>query len=64
MDFSNKIQTAIMRVGGVTKAANLLGCSGTTIHNYIRNRKIKDLDRATKLATLAGMDVRELRPCR
>lgn len=60
----NKVRDAISRIGGVTKAANKLGCSGTTVHNYIRNRRVTDLERAMKLAELAHMDVQELRPCR
>lgn len=64
IDFSNKVKTAVGRVGGPTKAALLLGCSGTSIHNWIRNRKVSDIDKATKLAELAKMEVREIRPCR
>lgn len=63
IDFSNKVKTAVNRVGGPTKAASLLRCSGTTIHNWIRKRKVSDIDKATKLAELAKMEVREIRPC-
>jgi hypothetical protein len=64
LDFSNKVKTAVDRVGGPTKVSLIMGCSGSAVHAWIRNRKVPDIDRATKLAELAGMQVREVRPCR
>lgn len=64
MDFSNKIMRATNRLGGITKTANLMECSGTTIHNWIRQGEVKNLDKAKKLAALAGMELQDIRPCR
>ena len=61
---NNPIKVAIQRAGGPTKVSLLLGCSGTAVHAWIRKRKIPDIDKATKLAEITGMNVRELRPCR
>jgi hypothetical protein len=60
----NAVKVAVQRAGGPTHVAIALGCSGTTVHNWIRQRKITDLTKAQKLADLSGMTVRELRPCR
>ena len=64
LDFSNKVKKAVQRVGGPTKVALIMGCSGSAVFAWIRKQKVSDIDKATKLAELAGMDVRELRPCR
>lgn len=60
----NYVKIAVNRAGGPTKVALLLGCSGTAVHAWIRKKKISDLTKASKLAEVAGMNVRELRPCR
>lgn len=64
MDFSNKVKIAVDRAGGPTKVALQMGCSGSAVFAWIRKRNVSDVDKATKLAGLMGMDVRELRPCR
>lgn len=64
MDFSNKVKRAVMRLGGPTKTAIHMECSGTTIQSWIRQGKVKNIDKAKKLADLAGMDLKEIRPCR
>jgi DNA-binding transcriptional regulator YdaS (Cro superfamily) len=64
MLISNNVKIAINRAGGPTKVALLLGCSGTAVHAWIRKNKISDINKATKLAQITGMQVRELRPCR
>lgn len=61
---SNAVQVAVQRAGGPTQTALLLGCSGTAVHAWIRKKKISDINKAAKLAEVAGMQVRELRPCR
>ena len=64
IDFSNKIEICVKRLGGRTKTANLMSVSGSAVGYWIRNRKVGDLDKARKLAELSGMDLREIRPCR
>ena len=64
MDFSNKVRIAIDRLGGPTRTANIMGCSGAAVHAWIRNEKVSDISKAQKIAELVGMNVRELRPCR
>lgn len=60
----NKVRVAVERVGGPTKVANAMSCSGTAVGAWIRARRVSDIDKATKLAELSGMKVEELRPCR
>ena len=64
MDFSNKVRIAIDRLGGPTRTANIMGCSGAAVHAWIRNQKISNIEKARKVAEMVGMEVRELRPCR
>lgn len=64
MDFSNKVKIAVNRAGGPTKVALQMQCSGSAVFAWIRNHYVSDIDKAAKLAKLADMDVRELRPCR
>jgi DNA-binding transcriptional regulator YdaS (Cro superfamily) len=60
--FSNHVKKAVDTVGGPTKAANLLGVSGGSIHAWIKARRVANIDHAKKLAQLAGMKVEEVRP--
>jgi len=60
----NKVRVAIKRAGGATKVSNILGVSGSAVFSWQRNHKIPNIDYATKLAEITGMNVRELRPCR
>lgn len=64
MDFSNKVKIAVDRAGGPTKVALQMGCSGSAVFAWVRKQNVPDIDRATKLAAISGMQVRELRPCR
>jgi hypothetical protein len=64
MDFSNKVKIAVDRAGGPTKVALQMGCSGSAVFAWIRKREVSDIDKAKKLAEIAGMDLREIRPCR
>ncbi len=61
--FQNNVKIAVQRVGGPTKVANLIGVSGTAVQAWIRKRVVKDIDKAKKLAELAGMKLQEIRPC-
>jgi len=63
MLYPNNVKVAVKRVGGPTRCALLMECSGTTIHSWIRQRKISNITKAQKLADLAGMKLQELRPC-
>lgn len=60
----NYVRTAIDRVGGPTKASNLLGVSNNTINVWMNNRHIPNIDYAKKLAELSEMKVQELRGTR
>lgn len=60
----NKVRIAVNRVGGMTKTAIAMKCSGTAVGAWIRARRVSDIDKATKLAGLSGMSLQELRPCR
>ena len=62
--FQNKVQIAVQRAGGPTKVALQMGCSGSAVFAWIRKQNVPDIDKASKLATLADMQVRDLRPCR
>jgi hypothetical protein len=62
--FQNKVKIAVQRAGGRTKVANIMGCSGSAVFAWIRKENVPDIDKATKLAEMTGMQIRELRPCR
>ena len=56
------VKVAIDRLGGSTRAANTLAVSGTTIQNWIRLKRISNIDKAKQLAKLTGLEVQKLRP--
>ncbi|GLT21347.1 hypothetical protein GCM10007933_07990 [Zoogloea oryzae] len=58
----NPVRDAVERVGGPTKASNLLNVSNGTIHAWIKARRVADIDLAKRLAQFAKMDVQEIRP--
>ena len=58
----NAVTQAIHAIGGPTKASNALGVSNTSIHSWINNGTVPNIDLAKKLATLSGMKVEDLRP--
>ena len=58
----NPVKQAIHNIGGPTKASNLLGVSNATIHSWLNNGRVPNIDLAKKLATISGMKVEELRP--
>lgn len=60
----NKIRVAVQRLGGPTKTAIAMRCSGTAVGAWIRARRVSDIDKARKLSELTGVPVTELRPCR
>lgn len=58
----NPVRDAVERVGGPTKASNLLSVSNGTVYAWIKARRVANIDLARKLAQFAKMDVQELRP--
>lgn len=56
------VKIAIERIGGPTRTAVALGVSGTTIYNWIKLRRVSDIDKAKQLAKLSGLDHQQLRP--
>lgn len=56
------VKIAVERIGGPTRTAVALGVSGTTIYNWIRLRRVSDIDKAKQLAKLSGLDHQQLRP--
>lgn len=57
---TNFVRIAVDRLGGPTKAAHQMGVSNATIHNWINKRTISDIDRARRLADLAGFNAKQL----
>lgn len=60
----NYVRTAVDRVGGPTKTSNVLGVANQTISTWIKKRHVSNIDYATKLAELSGMQVQQLRSTR
>ena len=60
-DFSNQVKTAVDRVGGPTKTAHRLHVSNATIHTWIKNQRVPDIDKANVLAAASGVDLGKLR---
>lgn len=58
----NPIKYAVAKIGGPTKTALALGVAGATVHLWIRNNKISDIDKAKKVSILSGVSVDLLRP--
>lgn len=62
--FQNHIRTAINRIGGPTKAAHKIGVSNATIHSWIKQRRVPDIDKASALAAASGVELGRLRSTR
>lgn len=62
--FRNHVVVAVERLGGATKAAHAVKVSNASVHSWIRNRRVPNIDTARLLAELTGMDVQMLRPTR
>lgn len=58
----NQVRLAVNKVGGVTKASNLLNLSNGAVHAWIRKRRVSNIDYARKLAELSGIKLEMLRP--
>lgn len=59
----NRVKIAVKRAGGPTKVSNLLGCSNGSVHSWMKQGRISDIDKARTLASHVGMAVEEIRPC-
>lgn len=57
----NHVKIAVDRLGGPTKAAIAMAVSGTTIHHWIKQARIADIEKATLMAVLAGLEIQQLR---
>lgn len=57
----NKVKIAVNRAGGPTKVSNLLGCSNGSVHSWMKQGRISDIDKARALACHVGMAVEDLR---
>lgn len=57
----NHVKIAVDRLGGPTKAATAMAVSGTAIHHWIKRARIVDIEKATLMATLSGLEVQQLR---
>ncbi|MEJ1959761.1 MAG: hypothetical protein WDM70_10350 [Nitrosomonadales bacterium] len=58
----NPVRQAIYKIGGPTVVSNLLSISNGAVHAWIRNRKIRNIKFARRIAELSGFDIEELRP--
>ena len=57
----NRVRIAVDRLGGPTKASNLMSVSNNTINTWIKKQRVGNIDFARKLADLSGMTVQDLR---
>lgn len=57
----NHVRQAVSRIGGPTKAAHAMGVSNTTIHQWIRDNRISDIDKAKAMSQLSGIKLESLR---
>ena len=57
----NRVRIAVDRLGGPTKASNLMGVSNNTINTWIKKQRVGNIDYAEKLADLSKMTVQDLR---
>jgi transcriptional regulator with XRE-family HTH domain len=57
----NEVKIAVDRLGGPTKAANKMNVSSTAVHNWMNNDRVPNIDKAMKLADLAGIPYSHLR---
>ena len=62
INLKNHVQIAVNKLGGPTKASNILNVSNAAIHRWIGGQRIPDIDLARKAAELTGMKLEQLRP--
>lgn len=61
---NNQVRVAVERVGGPTKASNILGVANSTIHNWIKAGRVSNIEFARQLSELANISLQEIRPTR
>ncbi|MBW8067915.1 MAG: hypothetical protein GJU73_10810 [Ferrovum sp.] len=59
---TNAVRAAVHRVGGATRASNMLGVSNASIYNWIKMGRIPNFELAQILANATRMSVESLRP--
>lgn len=57
----NNIRRAVDAIGGPTRTANRLGVSSSTVHSWIKKGNVPNFDKATVLADLSKVPMRQLR---
>lgn len=57
----NHVKLAVAKAGGPTYVSNKLLISNGAVHAWIRKGRVSNLDLASKLSELSGIDVRQLR---
>lgn len=57
----NYVRTAVDRIGGPTRTATMLAVSNATIHAWLKNGRIPNIDKARIVAKAATMEVQMLR---
>ena len=57
----NYVRIAVDRLGGPTRTATAMAVSGATIHTWINQGKVADINKAKALAKLSGMELQQLR---
>ena len=62
--YDNKVRVAVDRAGGPTRVATMLGVANNTVHSWIHNKNVPNINHARRLADATFFDVRELRPVR
>ena len=59
--FSNFVRVAVERVGGPTRAARLMDVANATVHNWITNQRVPNINQARKLSGLSCVELDRLR---
>ena len=62
--YDNKVRVAVDRAGGPTRVATMLGVANNTVHSWIHNKNVPNINNARRLADASFFDVRDLRPVR
>ena len=57
----NSVRLAVSRIGGVTKASNLLGVSNGAVHKWLKAERVPNIDKAKQLAQLSGIALEKVR---
>ena len=57
----NNVKKAVDAIGGPTRTANKLGVSSSTVHEWTKKDNVPNFDKATMLADLSKVPMRQLR---